>query len=70
MLLEHVLLASGDVAEAGAVYAGWPAHVLEQRCSSEDTTADISEVMEIAELSSDKDRLDEEASKRSFKGEA
>ena len=25
MLLEHALLASGDVAEGGAVYAGWPA---------------------------------------------
>ncbi|KIP01343.1 hypothetical protein PHLGIDRAFT_17261 [Phlebiopsis gigantea 11061_1 CR5-6] len=25
MLLEHALLASGDVAESGAVYAGWPA---------------------------------------------
>jgi len=25
MLLEHTLLASGEIAEAGEVYAGWPA---------------------------------------------
>lgn len=28
MLLEHTLLASGDIAEAGEVYAGWPARRL------------------------------------------
>lgn len=31
MLLEHALLASGDIAEAGAVYAGWPAQQLDER---------------------------------------
>lgn len=31
MLVEHALLASGDVAEAGAVYSGWPARQLEKR---------------------------------------
>lgn len=25
MLLEHTLLASGEIAEAGEVYVGWPA---------------------------------------------
>ena len=30
MLLEHTLLTSGEVAEAGAVYAGWPARPLDQ----------------------------------------
>jgi hypothetical protein len=25
MLLEHTLLASGEIAEAGQVYVGWPA---------------------------------------------
>ncbi len=28
MLLEHTLLASGEIAEAGEVYAGWPARRL------------------------------------------
>ena len=31
MLLEHALLASGDIAEAGAVYSGWPARQIEKR---------------------------------------
>ncbi|KAH9846200.1 acetyl-CoA synthetase-like protein [Lenzites betulinus] len=29
MLLEHTLLTSGEVAESGGVYAGWPAHRLD-----------------------------------------
>lgn len=37
MLLEHALLASGDVAEGGAIYAGWPARQLEQRRDSDAT---------------------------------
>jgi hypothetical protein len=28
MLLEHTLLASGEIAEAGEVYVGWPARRL------------------------------------------
>jgi acetyltransferase-like isoleucine patch superfamily enzyme len=31
MLLEHTLVASGEIAEAGAVYAGWPARQLRTR---------------------------------------
>ncbi len=31
MLLEHTLVASGEIAEAGAVYAGWPARQLRAR---------------------------------------
>jgi len=31
MLLEHTLVASGEIAEAGAVYAGWPARQLRLR---------------------------------------
>ena len=31
MLLEHTLVASGEIAEAGAVYAGWPARQLRIR---------------------------------------
>lgn len=31
MLLEHTLVASGEIAEAGAVYAGWPARQLRVR---------------------------------------
>ena len=38
MLLEHALLASGDVAEGGAVYAGWPAAQVDERRLSEATT--------------------------------
>ena len=30
MLLEHTLLTSGEIAESGGVYAGWPAHRLSQ----------------------------------------
>ena len=30
MLLEHTLLTSGEIAESGGVYAGWPAHRLDQ----------------------------------------
>lgn len=29
MLCEHTLLTSGDVADAGSVYAGWPAKQIE-----------------------------------------
>ena len=29
MLLEHTLLTSGEIAESGGVYAGWPAHRLD-----------------------------------------
>ena len=29
MLLEHTLLTSGEIAESGGVYTGWPAHRLE-----------------------------------------
>ena len=49
MLLEHALLASGDIAEAGAVYAGWPAHQLEQRREESSSEHDI-ETVEITEL--------------------
>lgn len=31
MLMEHALLPSGDIAESGGVYVGWPARPLEQR---------------------------------------
>lgn len=31
MLLEHTLLTSGEIAESGGVYAGWPAHRMDQR---------------------------------------
>ena len=34
MLLEHTLLASGEVAEAGGVYAGWPARLLDPEASA------------------------------------
>ena len=38
-LLEHALLPSGDIAERGAIYAGWPARMLEQpRAGSGSTT--------------------------------
>ncbi|KAI0363536.1 acetyl-CoA synthetase-like protein [Pilatotrama ljubarskyi] len=30
MLLEHTLLTSGEIAESGGVYSGWPAHRLDQ----------------------------------------
>lgn len=30
MLLEHTLLTSGEIAEAGGVYAGWPARRMDQ----------------------------------------
>ena len=30
LLLEHALLASGEIAEAGAVYGGWPARLLDE----------------------------------------
>lgn len=30
MLLEHTLLTSGEVAESGGVYVGWPARPLDQ----------------------------------------
>ena len=51
MLLEHALLASGDIAEAGAVYAGWPAHQLEQRREEEEPPESGIEIVEISELS-------------------
>lgn len=38
MLLEHALLASGDIAESGAVYAGWPARQQDRRRRSPDDT--------------------------------
>ncbi|KAI0693792.1 acetyl-CoA synthetase-like protein [Cytidiella melzeri] len=34
MLMEHALLPSGDVAEAGGVYVGWPAKLLDPRRAS------------------------------------
>jgi len=37
MLLEHALLPSGDIAESGAIYAGWPARMLDQRRGSDAT---------------------------------
>ena len=40
MLLEHALLASGDIAESGAIYAGWPARQFEQRRDSEATVVE------------------------------
>ena len=66
MLLEHALLASGDIAEAGAVYAGWPAHQLEQRRPSvADTNADSAEIEEITEVPFDKEKMNEKDSKSS-----
>ncbi|CAD6886851.1 unnamed protein product [Tilletia laevis] len=46
MLLEHTLVASGEIAEAGAVYAGWPARQLRLRkpkpaAYPEDTTLNM-----------------------------
>lgn len=38
MLLEHALLASGDIAESGAVYAGWPARQQDRRRRGSDDT--------------------------------
>ena len=46
MLVEHALLASGDIAESGAIYAGWPARQLDQRKASEITMVDHSASME------------------------
>lgn len=31
MLMEHALLPSGDIAEQGGVYVGWPAKVVDSR---------------------------------------
>jgi hypothetical protein len=31
MLLEHTLLTSGEIAEAGGVYVGWPARLLDSK---------------------------------------
>jgi hypothetical protein len=31
MLLEHTLLTSGETAEAGSVYVGWPARQLDEK---------------------------------------
>jgi hypothetical protein len=44
MLLEHALLASGDIAESGAIYAGWPARQFEQRRDSEVTLVPMLEI--------------------------
>lgn len=46
MLVEHTLLASGDITENGAVYAGWPARQLDERRASEITMIDHSMVTE------------------------
>ena len=40
MLLEHTLLASGDVAESGVVYTGWPARRFKVERDS-DTLIDV-----------------------------
>jgi hypothetical protein len=40
VLYEHTLLASGDVADAGVAYVGWPARRLEDRPTK---TQDIDE---------------------------
>ena len=52
MLLEHALLASGDIAEAGAIYAGWPARQLEERRPSVTDTqiVDVIEEVPLTEL--------------------
>ena len=39
MLMEHALLPSGDIAEGGGVYVGWPARLVEQRRLSQSSTA-------------------------------
>lgn len=38
MLMEHALLPSGEIAEGGGVYVGWPARVVDQRRPSVATT--------------------------------
>lgn len=42
MLFEHALLPSGDIAESGAMYAGWPARMLDQRRDSDATLCSMS----------------------------
>ena len=54
MLLEHALLASGDIAETGSVYAGWPARQIDERRLSEVT---------VVELIDDHDRYHSEKTK-------
>ena len=39
MLCEHALLTSGDVADSGVSYAGWPARRLEDVIEMKDNTA-------------------------------
>lgn len=34
MLCEHTLLTSGEIAESGEVYVGWPARQLKSGCQS------------------------------------
>ena len=34
MLMEHALLPSGDIAESGGVYVGWPARLIDMRRGS------------------------------------
>ena len=46
MLLEHALLASGDIAESGAIYAGWPARQHELSHGSQSTVFATSVDME------------------------
>lgn len=38
MLMEHALLPSGDIAEGGGVYVGWPARRLDPRRASQAAT--------------------------------
>lgn len=39
MLMEHALLPSGDIAEGGGVYVGWPARAIDPRRGSATSTA-------------------------------
>ena len=38
MLMEHALLPSGDIAEGGGVYVGWPARLIDPRRGSTTST--------------------------------
>jgi hypothetical protein len=43
MLCEHTLLTSGEIAEAGQVYVGWPARLLQSSWKESDTDKQTSE---------------------------
>ena len=60
MLMEHALLPSGDVAESGGVYVGWPARLLDQRRLRSPSTPNVT----LVKVSSTDDEKDEKGAKK------